>query len=283
MLRLHALSFALVGIAASAGTSAQARAQDGGSDDGQEARADWRLTDTRKGFCIQLLLDPAKLSELPDGVRLITAYSYKELHPVLRGVVTAQPEYKSWSPSALCFYYLTRVAGASKPIGGEKNPDQGPVLGIWTVAGQTNGSGPGNIVLDLRSNDGDLRDAADDVGLDLENLSSSSGAVPREDGPPRPEERRYQIRFGKTLLVWDGRGGEDTTRTPPPVTWHWQAPGSNRRWISGELTLKPATSIPMVGSLRVEGKDAMARALQASPIRYVGPSYEGGEGELRLR
>jgi len=38
----------------------------------------------------------------------------------------------------------------------------------------------------------------------------------------------------------------------------------------------------MVGSLRIEGKDAMARALQASPIRYVGPSYEGGEGQLRL-
>lgn len=84
------------------------------------------------------------------------------------------------------------------------------------------------------------------------------------------------------MLVWDGRGGEDTTRLPPAVTWQWQASGSHRRWLTGELRLKPATSAPMVGSLRVEGKDAMARALQASPIRYVGPSYEGGEGELRL-
>jgi hypothetical protein len=281
MMRPHALSIALVGIVASAEIPAEARAQDG-SDAERAATADWRLTDTRKGFCIQLLLDPAKLRDLPDGVRLISAENSKELHPVLRGVVNSQPEYKSWSPSALCFFYLTRVAGASKAVGGENSPDKGPVLGIWTVAGQTDGPGPGNVVLDLRSNDGDLRDIADDAGLDLESLSSNVGAIPREDGAPRADERRYQIRFGKTLLVWDGRGGEDTTRAPPPVIWHWQARGSKQRWITGELTLKPATSAPMVGSLRVEGKDAMSRALQASPIRYVGPSYEGGEGELRL-
>jgi hypothetical protein len=279
--RSRAFSIAILGIIASAGTPVEARAQDGPGDP-KAARADWQLPDTRKGFCIQLLLDPAKLRELPDGVRLLPADTYKDLHPVLRRVVTEQPEYKSWSPSSLCFYYLTRVVGASKAIGGEKNPAKAPVLGIWTVAGHRDGSGPGDVVLDVRSNDGDLRDAADHAGLDLENLSSSIGPVPREDGPPRPEEHRYQIRFGKTMLVWDGRGGEDTTRTPPAVTWQWQASGSNRRWLTGELTLKPATSTPMLGSLRIEGNDAMARALQASPIRYVGPSYEGGEGELRL-
>ena len=136
MLRPHALSIALVGIVASAEIPAEARAQ-GGSDAEQAATADWRLADTRKGFCIQLLLDPAKLRDLPDGVRLISAENYKELHPVLRGVVNSQPEYKSWSPSALCFYYLTRVVGASESIGGDKDPTKAPVLGIWTVAGQT--------------------------------------------------------------------------------------------------------------------------------------------------
>ena len=281
MSRPRACSIAILGIVASVGMPAEVRAQDG-TEDPKEARTDWHFPDTRKGFCIQLLLDPAKLRDLPDGVQLLPADTYKNLHPVLRRVVSEQPEYKSWSPSTLCFYYLSRVDGASKAIGGEKNPAKAPVLGIWTVAGQRSGSGPGDIVLDVRSNDGDLRDAADDAGLDLDNLSSSIGPVPRDEGPPRPEERRYQIRFGKTLLVWDGRGGEDTTRTPPAVTWQWLASGSNRRWLTGELTLKPTLSAPMVGSLRVEGKDAMARALQASPVRYVGPSYEGGEGELRL-
>jgi hypothetical protein len=282
MLRHSVVSVALLGIIATAGTPVEAAAQDG-ADDAEKARTDWHLTETRKGFCIQLLLDPAKLRDVPDGVRLLPAEGYAELHPVLRGVVTAQPEYKTWSPSSLCFYYLGRVVGASEKIGGDPNPAKAPVLGIWTVAGVAGTGRPGNIVLDLRSNDGDLRDAAEHAGLEPEKLTSTIGPVPREDGPPRPEERRYQIKLGKTLLVWDGKGGEDTTATPAPVSWVWEARGQNRRWITGQLTLKPAASTPMLGSLRVEGNDPVARALQASPIRYVGPSYEGGEGELRLR
>ena len=278
---LNALSVALLGIITSAGAAVEARAQDG-HEDKDKAGADWRLTAPRKGFCIHLLLDPAKLREVPDGVRLLPAEGYAELHPVLRRVVSTQPEYRSWSPSSLCFYYLTRVVGASETIGNDKDPTKAPMLAIWTVAGQTGTSGPGNIVLDLRSNDGDLRDAAYHAGLELDKLTTSIGPVPREDGPPRTDERRYQIKLGETLLVWDGRDGEDTTHTPAAVSWLWQARGPNRRWVTGELTLKPASSTPMVGSLRVEGKEAMARALQASPIRYVGPSYEGGEGRLRL-
>lgn len=280
MARSRAASVAILGIVASSGLTAEARGQD--SSDAQAAQADWRFPHPRKGFCIELLLDPARLRDVPDGVRLLPADGYKDLHPVLRQVITTQPEFKSWSPSSLCFYYLDRIVGPSKTVSAAKDPSKRPVLGIWTVAGHSDGSGPDNIVLDARSNNGDLRDAADHVGLDLDDLSSSIGPVTREDGPPRPEERRYQIRFGKTLLVWDGRGGHDTTSNPPAVSWHWQARGPNRRWITGELTLTPAASAPMLGSLRVEGKDAMARALQASPVRYVGPSYEGGEGELRL-
>jgi len=136
MLRHDVLSVALLGIIISAGTSVEARAQDG-PEDKDKAGADWRLTEPRKGFCIQLLLDPAKLREVPDGVRLLPAEGYAELHPVLRRLVSTQPEYRSWSPSSLCFYYLTRVVGASESIGDDKDPAKAPVLAIWTVAGQT--------------------------------------------------------------------------------------------------------------------------------------------------
>ena len=97
MSRPRAFSIAILGIIASAGTPVEARAQDSPGDS-KEAGADWQLPDTRKGFCIELLLDPAKLREVPDGVRLLPADTYKDLHPVLRRVVTEQPEYKELEP-----------------------------------------------------------------------------------------------------------------------------------------------------------------------------------------
>jgi hypothetical protein len=38
----------------------------------------------------------------------------------------------------------------------------------------------------------------------------------------------------------------------------------------------------MVGSLKVEGKDDLAKLLKASPIRFVGPVYQGGTGSLHF-
>jgi hypothetical protein len=46
------------------------------------------------------------------------------------------------------------------------------------------------------------------------------------------------------------------------------------------LTLTPEWTKAMVGSLRVEGKDDLAVAIKASPIRFVGPAVVGGGGEL---
>jgi hypothetical protein len=259
-----------------------ARAQDG-SADGRDSGAQWRLAGLRKGFCIQWLLNPDSLRRnLPREVRLLPAEGDADLHPALRQVVANQPEYRSWSPSALCFFRLGGVVAGSRSIGNPADSAKAIVLGIWTVAAETGRSGPRNLALELRANDGDLRDAGSHAGLEVDRLAMTVGPVPRDDGPPRPEETRYQIRLGKTLLVWDGRAGQDTTRTTGPIAWGWQAPSPKGGWRSGALTLGPTSATIMIGSLRVEGKDPLARALQASPIRYVGPAYEGGEGELRI-
>ena len=38
----------------------------------------------------------------------------------------------------------------------------------------------------------------------------------------------------------------------------------------------------MVGALVIGGKDKLAKLLRKSPIRYAGPMYQGGTGELTL-
>jgi hypothetical protein len=263
------------------GQTARAQSDSG---NGGKAGAHWRLSEVRKTFCVQWLLNPDSLrGVLPGGARLLSSDQSPDLHPVLRQVVASQPEYRSWTPSALCFYRMGSVSTESETIGGGSDSSKAPVLGIWTVAAETGTSGPRILALELRANDGDLREAGRHAGLEFDRLTVAVGPVPRDDGPPRPDETRYQIRFGKTLLVWDGRPAEVATRSATPVVWRWQAVRSRGGWLTGDVTLTPAGSSMMIGSLRVEGKDPLARALQASPIRYVGPAYQGGEGQLRVR
>jgi hypothetical protein len=47
------------------------------------------------------------------------------------------------------------------------------------------------------------------------------------------------------------------------------------------MRVAPTSSRSMIGSLIVQGDDDLAKALRSSPIRYVGPNYRGGGGELR--
>jgi hypothetical protein len=278
-----ALILVVLGLAGGALPGHSARAQDD-APDGARRGARWRLSEVRKTFCVQWLLNRDSLRmALPRGVQLLPADRSPELHPVLRQVVASQPEYRSWTPSALCFYRMGSVAAESGMIRGGSDSSKVPVLGVWTVAAENGASGPRNLALELRANDGDLREAGRDAGLEFERLEISVGPVPSDDGTPRPGQTRYQIRFGKTLLVWDGRPAEDTTRSTAPVAWSWQAVRHKGGWLTGALTLAPTGSSMMIGSLRVEGKDPLSRALQASPIRYVGPAYQGGEGQLRIQ
>jgi hypothetical protein len=250
----------------------------------EDAGARWRLSELRKSFCVQWLLNPDSLRvPLPRGARLLPAENNADLHPALRRVLESQPEYRRWTPSALCFYRMGRIDAESRVVRGGADSAKVPVLGIWTVAAETGASGPRHLALELRANDGDLRDAGQAAGLELERLNVSVGPVPGDDGRPRPDETRYEIRFGKTLLVWDGRANPDTAPATTPVAWSWQASRRKGGWLTGALTLAPAASSMMVGSLRVEGKDPLSRALQGSPIRYVGPAYQGGEGQLQLQ
>jgi hypothetical protein len=231
---------------------------------------------------VRFLLDPAGLGRLlPKDAELLRADAVPGLHPALRGVISNQPEFASWSPSALCVYYLRQVEAGSVRAEAE-DPAKAPGVAVWTATAAGTGGQPRELALAFLSTDGDLRDAGHEANVQVERLQSRVGPVPREDGPPRPGEVRYEIKLGRTLLTWDGRASEDTTHAVEPLSQSWEAPGRRSGWVRGALSLRPEVSMPMVGSLKVQGKDPVARALQASPIRFVGPCYQGGSGELRF-
>jgi len=237
----------------------------------------WRIEGLRTGQCVRFLLDSTVARRaLHDDARLLPASRDETLHPALRNVIDGQPEFAAWSPSSLCLFYGDVLTLGGRRFGG-KDPRKRQMIGLWTVAASEQGSGARrDVVLDFFGVGGGLVQAAGNGKVRLSAAKSSVSKVPDTDND------LYTVKIGKTKLVWNGRAAGDSTRVEQPIRESWLAQGTMGIVWRVEATLKPEWSRLLVGVLSVEGKDDLAKALKASPIRFVGPLYQGGGGELRF-
>jgi hypothetical protein len=230
-------------------------------------------------MCVHLLVDSSTIAdELPREFRLLRADQAEDLHPSLRTVVESQPDFAAWSPSSFCLYYLDAVAAGAVRVE-NRNPDKAPMLGVWTVGAIELASGSRrDVALELMTNSGRLRQVGGSAGLRMREIRSTVGKVPAEpDDTVVVGDDRYQLRVGKTVLTWDGHPAADSVKVEEAISHEWVA-GS--KGIAGKVTLSAHWRRALIGSLRVEGKGAFARALKGSPTRFVGPLYQGGGGQL---
>ena len=233
----------------------------------------WALEGMRTGFCVRFLLNPTKAPrKLPDGARLVPASQDKTLHPALRSAIDGQPEFAAWIPSSLCLYYADTLTLGARRLSG-KDPRKRQMIGLWAVAASVQGRAHRDLVLSFFGIAHGLVKAADYMKVKLRDARSSVSKV------PDTENDLYDVRVGKTRLVWNGRAVADSTRVEP-IQEAWVTPGTYGIVWRVDVTLRPQWSRALVGVLRVEGKDDLAKALKASPIRFVGPLYEGGRAEL---
>jgi hypothetical protein len=226
---------------------------------------------------VRFLLDPGKAPRLPKNeFVLVRADHDSHLHPALRSAIATQPEFASWTPSKLCFYYLDAVQVGSHRVADKKKPQMVAVWSVGTMAQKFGGQR--DFVVELLGDKGGLRQAAEASGVAMEEVRASVA----EAVDTLPDS--YSVKVGKTLLVWNGRPARDSTRLSRPVLEFWSMVGVRSLGVwQTELELAPQWSQPLVGSFRVEGKGDLAKALKASPIRFVGPLYRGGGGKLHFR
>jgi hypothetical protein len=239
----------------------------------------WDLQGLRAGYCVRFLLDAGKAPDTPKNqFLLVRADRDAHLHPALRQVVTTQPEFASWTPSKLCFYYLDAVQIGDRRLA-DKRHRKPQMVAIWSMATVVRQSGTQrDYVVELYGERGGLKRAAEGAGVAMEEVRSS--VADAADTIPDV----YTVNIGKTLLVWNGRPGSGNTQVTQPILESWSMVGLRSLGIwQTELELSPQWSQPLVGSFRVEGKGDLAKALKASPIRFVGPLYRGGGAKLRFR
>ncbi|HUR94276.1 MAG TPA: hypothetical protein VMY76_06820 [Gemmatimonadales bacterium] len=247
--------------------------------------SDWQLAGLRSVFCVQLLMDPASdvVKDLPAGFRPAPASESKDLHISLRSVIDGQPEYASWSPSHLCFHAVDTIQTSTYRLG-NGNPRRPQLFGYWTVTAVSPSGEPRDVTLELFASSGRLVRSARLAGQTMREARLEVGKVPEtdENGVPSTEDR-FQVRLGKSLVTWDGHLAGDRLGLEGPVTTAWVNSGPKKAVAEGRVTLRPRFSRAMVGSLKVEGKDALAKALRASPTRFAGPVYWGGTGKVEFK
>jgi hypothetical protein len=231
---------------------------------------------------VQLLIDPAELDvDLPEDIRPLRADAVQSLSPPLQTVIANQPEFAAWSPSSICLFYMETVDVGPIRVS-ESNPNKVPMLGFWSIAAaDTAGGTQRSFVLRLFTNSGRLERAGEMRGLNLRTVRSTVEVVSMEDDEAAvPVGTRYQFKLNKTLLTWDGRRVDDSTRTSEPYSSSWRTESKRGDRMAARVALTPQWTKAMVGFLRVEGKDDFAKAVMASPIRFVGPARIGGGGEF---
>jgi hypothetical protein len=227
---------------------------------------------------VRFLLDPGKAPRTPKNeFVLLRADRDPHLHPALRQAVATQPEFASWTPSQLCFYYLDAVQIGNDRVA-DKKGRKPQMMGVWSMATAVRETGAQReYVVDLYVGRGKLHRAAEGAGVSMEEVVSS--VLDAADTIPDA----YSVTVGKALLVWNGRPAGESTRVTQPISESWSMLGLRSLGIwQTEFELAPQWSQPLVGSFRVEGKGDLAQALKASPIRFVGPLYRGGGARLRF-
>jgi hypothetical protein len=229
------------------------------------------------GYCVQFLVEPRlAIKELRAGFVLLRADEDPTLHPALRETLKEQSEFGSWTPSSVCFYHVDAVQLGNRQVA-ERDPRKDQMMGVWTLAAtETGTSARRDLVLDMFGSRSSLIRAAQGAGIRLHDVQAAVSNV----ADTLPD--LYSVRIGRTLLVWDGRPAGDSVRVEKPIQQSWSVQGLRAGVWNAGMALSPAWSRSAVGSLRVEGKGDLAKALKSSPIRFVGPFYRGGGGELRF-
>jgi len=268
----------ILGLAAAlAAAAVPLRAQDA-----QPEAITWELGGLRSAFCVQLLLDPTSelLSDLPSGYHAVPASAAPNLHVSLRSVIEGQTEFAAWSPSRLCVTTVDAVRTKEFSLT-DKSGRRPQLFALWTVLAAGPTGTPQDVAIELFANSDRLIRSARQAGQEVREARLTVGKVPTEDenGVPSTDDR-FQVKLSGAVVTWDGHLAGDSAGVAEPVESRWVRAGARGSMASGSLTLTPGQSQAMAGSLKVDGKNEFAKALRASPTRFAGPAYRGGEGKV---
>ncbi len=237
----------------------------------------WQFSNLQQGYCISFLVSPEDApSVLPTDAQPVRLNTMADASPILARVLADQPEYGAWMPAAVCLYRFGRAdiggRGLIAPTGGSE------MIGIVSFGARVAINQPENgaSVSTVFTNDKRVVKLTDSTQVELRQIKATFGKAAHGD------DERHVVELGKTTLIWDGHPASDSANVGSPIERVWVVRGPRGKPVLLRWKLAATSSRSMVGALLVQGKDKLAKLMRKSPIRYVGPMYEGGIGELTL-
>lgn len=248
--------------------SAQGKAKD-------DSTTTWTLEGNHGGYCIWYLADPDLVRKLvPDNVTLAPAGDGAGLHAMVRRFVEDEPRLSQWIPGALCLGFFDSVSTGDRVMVRAKAGKPIVVAFSYLAAKGPLGVGEaGNYLVSLMSDSRQLRDAGDNLGIDLDGIEVASR--PHSEG----SDPDVAIKVSGALIRWSGHPiGDGDVGMTREVSFGY---GGRRKtdWLV-RMEVAPGRTHPMVGALAVEENGDLATVLKASPLRAIGPEDDGGTVRL---
>lgn len=239
----------------------------------------WVLDDARGGFCIWYLVEPEQAAAMVGKAgtpRPATAVT--DLPSLLQRIIQDEPRFAPWTPAVLCLGRYASVQSDGEVL--DRGREDRPVLVSWQALAATDPHGirgPGWLLEAVGGDAPRLERVAGQAGLLFRDRSLRNNRVKGSEG-----EDDWEIRVDGVKLFWTGHQAGDVRVGSTRMMSFGYAGGRTTTWMV-ELEQAPGSERPLVGTLRVEGKSDLAKALKASPVRAVSAAELGGRTTLTFR
>lgn len=272
-LRKFRLPAVLAGALLLAAASAQAQSE--------KEIQQWTLRPLHAGLCLSFLMDSAAAErQMPRDFHPRPAREVTGLNPAVQRT-TQEGDYANWIPSDFCLFYGDSLRMGEDWIAHDHIRDyrDRELLAVWLLAAvpdEGQGSPDQYFTPAVMTSNWQVAQRAQSVLIKADHVDAQAGK-----SPDSTENDRFQLKVGKTVLIWDGHLA-DSAQVAPARRQTWVTPGFRGSRSMALITLQPDSTQAIAGQLRIQGKGDLADALRASPIRMVGPFVWGGTLELHF-
>jgi hypothetical protein len=241
----------------------------------------WAFHDVAFSACVDFLMDRASAErQLAAGFQLIPAGSFAALSPVLQREVEGVTAKSAMIPAQVCLIESPTMTSGDAIYAPSKKMGNREVVGYWAIAATRAGGEPTFdrwFVADYWTNDWRVRKQAEGALIPVTVFKRKLETAP---GTAR---QKYAVSVGKTVISWTGElVGRDSTAYTETGTAEQIFEGKRITKWTATVHSSPQWTRTLPGIFSVEGKDDLAKALKASPIRMFGPMYWGGDARVEF-